>query len=107
GKFGALLSAAWTKRAIVDDGSSTVRWQNAMQLDPTTGNYVIAKGNDFKTLGAGYTGPSLAQLNNAFRPRLPRYEEYNTDEGRLGITNSLQWKPTDRTLINLDSLYAQ
>jgi iron complex outermembrane recepter protein len=102
GKFGALLSAAWTKRDVVDDGSGTVRWMNGLNSDGSS-----SKANDFTKLGAGYTGPSLAQLNAAFRPRLPRYEEYNTDEGRLGLTNSLQWKPTDKTLVSLDSLYAQ
>ena len=30
GMFGALVSAAYTKRAIVDDGSSTVRWMNGL-----------------------------------------------------------------------------
>ena len=50
---------------------------------------------------------SLTELNNAFRPRLPRYEEYHTDEGRLGVTASLQFKPSDKTLINFDNLFAQ
>jgi TonB-dependent receptor len=112
GKFGALFSVAYTKRAIVDDGSSTVRWMNGQQIqtDPTKpnlGGLVDSPGNQFKTLGPGYTGPSLAALNAAFRPRLARYEEYHTDESRLGISNSLQFKPTDKTLINLDTLYAQ
>jgi iron complex outermembrane receptor protein len=102
GQFGALLSAAWTKRGIVDDGSSTVRWQNGLNSDGSK-----SANNDFTHVGADYTGPSLDQLNSAFRPRLPRYEEYHTNEGRLGLTNSLQWKPTDKTLVSLDSLYAQ
>jgi TonB-dependent receptor len=106
GKFGALVSVAYTKRAIVDDGSSTVRWMNGLNSDGTA-----SAANDFKTLGPNYAASgstaTLAQLNAAFRPRLPRYEEYHTDEARLGITNSLQFKPTDKTLINFDTLYAQ
>jgi iron complex outermembrane receptor protein len=102
GKFGALVSVAYTKRAIVDDGSGTVRWMNGLNSDGT-----ISKGNDFQKTAPGYTGPSLAQLNAAFRPRLPRYEEFHTDESRLGVTNSLQWKPTDSTLLNFDTLFAQ
>jgi iron complex outermembrane recepter protein len=106
GKFGALLSAAYTKRAIVDDGSSTVRWMNALNSDGTP-----SKVNQFGSLGANYAASgstaTLAQLDSAFRPRFPRYEEYHTDEGRLGVTNSLQFKPTDKTLISLDSLFAQ
>src|ERR1700730_9879847 len=112
GKFGALLSVAYTKRAIVDDGSGTVRWMNGQQIQaditkPNPGSIVDSPANQFKTLGPGYTGPSLAALNAAFPPPLLRYEEYHTDESRLGITNSLQFKPTDKTLINLDSLFAQ
>jgi iron complex outermembrane receptor protein len=106
GKFGALLSAAYTKRAIVDDGSSTVRWMNGLNSDGTP-----SAANSFKTLGANYAASgstaTLAQLNSAFRPRLPRYEEYHTDQNRLGITNSLQFKPTESTLLSLDTLFAQ
>ena len=102
GMFGALVSVAYTKRAIVDDGSSTVRWMNGLNSDGSK-----SSANDFKTLGPGYTGPTLDQLNAAFRPRLPRYEEYHTDEGRLGITASLQFKPSEKTLINFDNLFAQ
>src|ERR1700730_10364832 len=112
GKFGALVSVAYQKRAIVDDGSGTVRWMNGQQIQAdltkaNPGSIVASPANDFTKLGAGYTGPSLAQLNAAFRPRLLRFEEFHTDEARLGITNSLQFKPTDKTLINLDSLFAQ
>jgi iron complex outermembrane recepter protein len=106
GMFGALVSAAYTKRAIVDDGSSTVRWMNGLNSDGS-----VSTTNDFTKLGANYAASgstaTLAQLNDAFRPRLPRYEEYHTDQERLGITNSLQFKPSDKTLISLDSLFAQ
>ena len=106
GMFGALVSAAYTKRAIVDDGASTVRWMNGQAFD-ATGNLAFSAANDFKSTAPGYTGPSLAALNTAFRPRFPRYEEYHTDEGRLGVTASLQFKPSDKTLINFDNLFAQ
>ncbi len=106
GKLGFLLSGAYTKRAILDDGSSTVRWMNGLNSDGT-----LSATNDFKTLGASYgasgSTATLAQLNAAFRPRLPRYEVYHTDQKRLGVSNSIQFKPTDRTLFSLDSLFAQ
>ena len=106
GMFGALVSAAYTKRAIVDDGSSTVRWMNGLNSDGSS-----SATNDFKTLGANYAASgstaTLAQLNSAFRPRFPRYEEYHTDQKRLGLTNSLQFKPSDKTLISLDTLFAE
>jgi TonB-dependent receptor len=76
GRFGALLSVAYSERKLLDEGSSTVRWQPI-----TTG------------------GP--------FIPRIPRYDIYQHDQDRLGLTGSLQWAPTDRTTISLDALYAK
>ena len=35
GKFGALLSAAYTKRKLLDEGASTVRWQDSRNTDGT------------------------------------------------------------------------
>ena len=75
GRFGALFSVAYSERKLLDEGSSTVRWQ------------------------AGPTG--------AFVPRIPRYDIYQHEQERLGLTSSLQWAPTDRTTISLDALYAR
>jgi iron complex outermembrane recepter protein len=108
GKFGALLSGAYAHRAIIDDGSSTVRWMNGLNSDGTPN--APASFNS-KAIGSNYAASgstaTLAQLNSAFRPRFPRYEEYTTGEKRWGITNSLQWKPVDSTLVSLDSLLAE
>jgi TonB-dependent receptor len=108
GRFGALLSGAYAHRAIIDDGSSTVRWMNSLNADGTP-NSSAAFGP--KSLGANYASSgstaTVAQLNSAFRPRFPRYEEYTSGETRYGVTNSLQWRPVDSTLISLDSMLAQ
>jgi iron complex outermembrane recepter protein len=108
GKLGALISGAYAHRAIIDDGSSTVRWMNGLNSDGTPNR---AASFGAKSLGANYASSgstaTVAQLNSAFRPRFPRYEEYTAGEKRYGITNSLQWKPTDSTLISLDSLLAE
>ncbi len=94
GRFGALLSVAYTERELVDEGASTVRWGR-----PSGG---------FGGLAAGYTGtPTLAELNTSFAPRIPRYDAYEHQQDRLGITASFQFAPTDRTRINLDALYAE
>jgi TonB-dependent receptor len=92
GTVGALFSLAYTERNLVDDGSSTVRWQNTGfgPLDPT------------------YKGPyTLAEINNAFHPRIPRYDHYVNDQTRLGVTGSLQWQPTSATLVSFDVLYSK
>ena len=93
GTFGALLSVAYSKREIKDVGTSTVRW--------ATGN-AFAPG--FRTSTA--TGVTLAQANAAFHPRFPRFDDYTGTSERLGATGSLQWRPSDKTLLNFDVLYA-
>ncbi|HUQ11393.1 MAG TPA: TonB-dependent receptor [Steroidobacteraceae bacterium] len=99
GKFGALLSVAYTDRKLVDNGASTVRWQN---------NLGAAGGNFAAINPALYTGPiTSAQLNSAFRPRIPRLDMYEHDQQRLGVTASLQFAPSDATTLSLDVLYAK
>jgi TonB-dependent receptor len=94
GTFGALLSVAYSKREIKDVGTSTVRW--------ATGN-AFAPGFRSVTPTAGVT---LAQANAAYHPRFPRFDDYTATSERLGVTGSIQWRPTDRTQASLDVLYA-
>ncbi|MGZ6016677.1 MAG: TonB-dependent receptor, partial [Phenylobacterium sp.] len=94
GTFGGLLSVAYSKRDLKDIGTSTVRW--------ATGN-AFSPGFRSVLPGAGVT---LAQADAAFHPRFPRFDDYTDHQERLGVNGSLQWRPTDKTLINLDVLYA-
>jgi TonB-dependent receptor len=95
GRMGALLSASYSERTLLEEGASTVRWQ--------TGN--------FQALGAGYAASgstaTLAQLNAAFKPRIPRYDHYEHEQERLGVTGSFQFQPSDDTLFSLDALYSK
>ncbi|HYD73746.1 MAG TPA: TonB-dependent receptor, partial [Candidatus Binatia bacterium] len=92
GNLGALFSVAYSDRESLEEGASTVRWQNG------TGT-----GAGF---GAENTPLTLAELNAAFRPRLPRYDVYQHEQERIGITGALQWAPTNATEITLSALYA-
>ncbi len=94
GTFGALLSVAYNRRDTKDIGTSTVRW--------ATGN-AFAPGFRSVLPGAGVT---LAQADAAFHPRFPRFDDYTDHEDRFGATGSLQWRPTDKTLVTFDALYA-
>jgi TonB-dependent receptor len=95
GTFGALLSAAYTDRGLIDEGSSTVRWGKPS----ANGNF---------TASPTYSGtPTLAQINDAFVPRIPRYDYYEHNQDRLGLTTSLQWAPNDKVGVNLDATYAK
>jgi TonB-dependent receptor len=100
GKLGALISAAYTGRKLIDEGSSTVRWQNAQAANNT-----ITASNGFGSSTA--PGVTVAQLNTAYRPRIPRYDHYEHDQDRLGITSSVQWQATDATLLSVDAMYAK
>jgi TonB-dependent receptor len=103
GKFGALISAAYTKRQLLDEGASTVRWQDSRNTDGSRN-----AGAEFSTTAPTAPGaPTLTALNNAFRPRLPRYDIYEHEQERLGLTGSLQWQVADSTVISLDALFAR
>lgn len=90
GKFGALLSVAYSDREIIEEGSSTVRW------DPSSAN-------------GGFNAASTAESRAAstFHPRIPRYGVMVHDQQRLGVTGSLQFKPGTNTLFTLDGLYSK
>jgi iron complex outermembrane receptor protein len=95
GKLGALLSLAYTERNLLDEGASTVRWMRGGTA-----------ASNFGSVDPG-AGVTLAAANAAFRPRIPRYDHYEHNQERLGITASLQYAPTDATSFDLDVLYAK
>jgi len=97
GRFGVLFSAAYTDRKLGDEGSSTVRWQAGGGYGPLDPTYPVADP----------AKPTLAQINAAFRPRIPRFDKYEHEQQRLGLTGALQFAPGENTSISLDALYAK
>jgi len=93
GHFGVLFSAAYAERSLIEEGQSTVRWD----LGSSSGGFNAASAP---------TGVTMAQVNAAFNPRIPRYGRLTHDQDRLGLTGALQWQPNDANLINLDLLYS-
>lgn len=87
---GGLLSVSYSERQIIDKGASTVRWDNT---------------NDFANCTA--TDCDLAEFNDAFRPRLPRYDSYAHEMERLGLSGALQFRPSEATDVNLNVLYSK
>jgi len=93
-RFGILVSAAYSRRAVEDVGANAGQWQ--------TGDTV------YPGFGSAATGaPDLAMLNAALHPRIPRLEMFRIEQKRLGLTGSVQWRPSDRTQVALDVLYAE
>ncbi len=90
GRFGALMSVAYTKRHLVEEGHSTVRWDNG------TSSGGFAASSPF----------AAARLPTTFHPRIPRYGVLGHEQERLGVTGSLQFQPNDATNFTLDALFA-
>ncbi|MGE4069943.1 MAG: TonB-dependent receptor [Lysobacterales bacterium] len=90
GRFGALFSMAYTKRNLVEEGHSTVRWD---------------RGNS--SGGFSAASPYTQALSaNVFHPRIPRYGVLGHEQERLGMTAALQFAPSEQTMFSLDALYA-
>jgi TonB-dependent receptor len=107
GKVGALLSVAYSERKTVEEGTGTVRWANALANTPV---------NAANPSGTGFAGCALPNRTapfpavcsaDVFTPRFPRYTLMEHDQKRVGVTGALQFRPTDRTEINLDGLYSK
>ncbi|HWU15980.1 MAG TPA: TonB-dependent receptor, partial [Caulobacter sp.] len=121
GEIGALISVAYAERKTLEEGSSTGRWENP--------SVAFNSSTAFPCTGAAYnpvSGPPLtcAQIgtvvggttptttaaagtaNNLWHPRIPRYGRLQYDQKRLGVTGSLQWRPTENSTLSLDALVA-
>lgn len=121
--FGVLLSGAYSKRQLFEEGFSTVRWDNGASSGgwcAPTGVTANPGNSTATTCGPAAQGvqriegtpEAIAAYNTArnaanFHPRLPRYGRLTHDQDRLGLTGAVQWKPTDDTLLTFDMLYAK
>jgi len=112
GHFGALASVSWSKRTYLDTGASTVRWDEAQVLKTGTtpfgaSPYGFASVNGTHCVGTATTLPTVCQqADSALHPRFPRYDFFQDNEERTGVSGSLQWKPNDSNVFSLDALYS-
>ena len=127
-KIGVLLSGAYSKRKVYEEGFSTVRWDNG----PSSGNSFsgwcppqgvttnLPTGSTATTCGPAAQGvarlpntpENLAAYNTAslatnFHPRLPRYGRLTHEQERLGLTGAIQVRPADTMLLTFDMLYSK
>lgn len=123
GRFGVLVSAAYSKRRLYEEGFSTVRWDNG----PSSQGWcapigLTSQGTNATQATCGPAAQGVARLpdtpaNRAaflaasdpanFHPRLPRYGRLTHDQDRLGVTAAVQWAPTDNTTITAEFLYSK
>ena len=99
--FGALVSVAYSERSPILESFNTTRWQKG---NPTQAYGV---GQNFGSCIPCTTTAQRTDLLNAFYPRIPRYTFGSTQEDRLGMTSSLQWRPSEKTEVVLDLLWSR
>lgn len=78
---------------------------NPGAIDAQTGSDPTAYANLYP--GAPYNTAGRFDDSLVRIPALASVEQSDVGYKRLGITNSYQWKPTDRTAVNLDLLYSK
>ena len=122
--FGVLFSGAFSKRSVLEEGFSTVRWDNGPSsggwCSPVGATTTNPSGSTATTCGPAAQGVSripgtadaMAAYNTAssagnFVPRLPRYGRLTHEQDRVGLTGSVQFKPEADTLLTFDLLYSQ
>lgn len=100
GRFGVLLSFAYEERRLIEEGANITRW--------TYGGF-----NGGFNAASTINGYTLAQINDAnpatalYHPRIPGLVSYDIFQKRLGAAGSIQFRPTDRTLISIDGLFSR
>ncbi|WCT79524.1 TonB-dependent receptor (plasmid) [Novosphingobium humi] len=100
-RIGVLVSAAYSRRTVYQEGYSSVLWTS-----PYINGDSWANSNPTVTGTPAPCGAAKA-TDCLWAPRLPRADFFGNDQKRLGVTGSLQFKPTDRMLISFDVLYSQ
>ncbi len=98
GVWGGLVSVAYSRRQVIEDGHQTLRWASggwtpanvSAAIDPATRARLNATGSD-----------------RLFYPRTPRYFIFDHDQKRLGLTGAFQFRPSDALHVDLDVLYAR
>jgi TonB-dependent receptor len=95
GVWGATASVAYSKTRNDEVVSDTVRWERATFRSV---NGVVCADNP--------TDVGCTEVANAFGPRIPRYLQRVNVSERLGLTAGFQLKPTAKTELRLDGLFA-
>ncbi|WP_374408469.1 TonB-dependent receptor [Pelagerythrobacter sp.] len=93
--FGVSASVAWSKYETPELGNNSVRWAQA-----------AFRSVDGVDCAANPADAGCAEVADAFHPRIPRYGLVNHERERLGATGAIQFRPSDRTNIEVNALYS-
>lgn len=100
-KIGILLSAAYSKRTVYQEGRSSVLWTS-----PYINGDSWADTNP-TVMGTPKPCGAADALDCLWAPRLPRADFFGNNQKRLGLSGALQFRPTDRLTISLNALYSR
>lgn len=125
--IGVLLSVAYSSRKLQEDAYSNTNLSDFTDLnngfcpivpgDPVTPvNPLIGSAPHASQCRPDADGPfpgsspdayNLINRPNTFMARLPGYGRFLNEQKRLGVTGSVQVRPSDRSLITLDGAYSR
>lgn len=100
-KVGILLSAAYSKRTVYQEGRSSVLWTSPYINGDSWADTNPTVNGTPKPCGAA------DPLDCLWAPRLPRADFFGNDQKRLGLSGALQFRPIDRLTISLSALYSR
>ncbi len=107
GRFGVLLSVAYEERRLKEEGANITRWTYGGFNGGFNAASTIA-GKTIRQINYG-TLPAETDVANQglFHPRIPGIVSYDIAQKRLGAAGSIQFQPTEQTLLTLDGLYSR
>jgi TonB-dependent receptor len=93
--WGATASVAYTRVRLDTVSTDSVNWQKA-PFGSVNGTVCADVPDD----------PACLEVNDAFHPRIPRFGQDEVSGDRLGLTAGVQLRPTKKTQVSLDAMYA-
>jgi len=101
-KLGILLSASASRRTVHQEGSGTVLWTSPYE----TGDSWADTDPEVTGTASDYCGATDA-LDCLYAPRLPRADFFGNKQKRLGLSGSVQYRPSDNVLLTFDILHSE
>jgi iron complex outermembrane receptor protein len=101
--FGVLVSAAWSRRKTQEQGFNTYNYNHPGADDMASA--VAADPGLISSLTPAQQAKFLS--GDLYFPDGNRLSVWDSDQTRLGLTASVQWKPADNLLFTVDGLHGR